>query len=841
MQFTTNLQSHLTQEINRSNKQLNGSTMKQTLLVTAFAIFSLATFAQHAYITENQKISIGYNAFVFELNSQILAEKLASAPIENSASKSTQTLIQLPLPNGNLVDLEVEESPIMAPELAAKYPQIKTYKVKGQEISGRISMTEKGFNGMLFTNEGTIYIDPIDGNPSMYQAYNRKDYTAFYKYSKNHECLVDGTIKAPEYIEIPAEYQGNTDRSGDKMRTYRLALACTGEYAQYHGGTTSGVLSAMVVSMNRVNGVYEREFAITMVLIANNDQLIFFNSSTDPYTNNNGGTMLSQNQSTINSIIGSANYDIGHVFSTGGGGIASLGSVCSGSSKAMGVTGSNAPVGDPFDIDYVAHEMGHQFGGNHTQNNQCNRASTAAFEPGSASTIMGYAGICPPNLQNNSDDYFHSGNFDEVVAFAYNGNGNSCAVKTNTSNSQPVVTVPTGGFYIPHSTPFVLRGSATDPNGDNLTYCWEEMDLGPSTHPDSPTGTAPAFRSWDPLTIGERTCPRLQNVVLGNTVIGETYINYSRSMKFRMTVRDNNLAGGGVAYKNIQFNVDGTKGPFLVTTPAQSAQVEAGTYYNVTWDVAQTNLTPINCQSVNIMLCTNNGLIISDTLALGVPNTGSYTVMIPNVTGTNRRVRVEAADNIFFNLNPGGFQIVPQTVPDNFGITLTADANYATGYIELNWTDSFNNELGWVIERQVNSSGTWDVIDSVGVNTTFYEDTNVTMYGTAYLYRVYAYNNAGNSAYSNEDGYLGVGINELSSVQNFKIFPNPATTELNIRSVASSEIESIEIRDTKGAVIMSSLSAEKLNIAGLSSGNYFIIIKSTLGQEIQPFSVVDKP
>lgn len=820
---------------------MNTPIMKHTILIALFFLLGSTVFSQHAYIERNQKFTFGYPTYVFDLKLDVLNQKLEEAPMHDLASRDQGSSIQLPMPGGNLVDLTVFESPIMAAELAEKFPQIKTYKVSGNNVNGRISITDKGFHGILFTNSGTVYIDPIPNTESSYQSYNRKDYTEFYKFSKTHFCLVDGTIKAPEYAAFDDSYQSTASRSGDKLRTYRLALACTGEYAQYHGGTTSGVLSAMVVSMNRVNGVYEREFAITMQLIANNDQLIFFNPSTDPYTNNNGGTMLSQNQTTINSIIGSANYDIGHVFSTGGGGIASLGSVCSGSNKAMGVTGSGAPIGDPFDIDYVAHEMGHQFGGNHTQNNQCNREPQAAFEPGSASTIMGYAGICPPNLQNNSDDYFHSGNFDEVIAFAYNGNGNTCAVKTSTNNSQPIVSVPTGGFYIPHSTPFVLRGSATDPNGDNLSYCWEQMDLGPSTHPNTPSGTAPAFRSWDPVAIGERTFPRLQNIVLGNTVLGETYIDYSRSMKFRMTVRDNNLSGGGVAYKNIQFNVDGTKGPFLVTSPAQSAQVEAGTYFDVNWNVAQTNLTPINCQSVNIMLCTNNGLVISDTLALGVPNNGSYSVLIPNTIGLNRRIRVEAADNIFFNLNPGSFQIVPQTVPDNYGISLIASANYATGFIELNWTDSFNNELGWVIERQVDASGNWVLLDSVTVNSTAYIDTNVTMYGTAYLYRVYAYNNAGTSAYSNEDGYLGVGLDKLISAEHYRLFPNPATNQISIISNSNTRIYSIEIRDTKGALLMEIENGRTADISALKAGSYFMIINDEFGQEVQSFNVINKP
>ena len=256
----------------------------------------------------------------------------------------------------------------------------------------------------------------------------------------------------------------------------------------------------MNTSMARVNGLFERDVCLTMELVPNNDQLIFFNGNTDPFTNNSGGTMLSENINTCNSIIGSANYDIGHVFSTGGGGVAYLGSPCGGS-KAGGVTGGGSPVNDPFDVDYVAHEMGHQYGGNHTQNNSCNRASSAAYEPGSATTIMGYAGICAPNLQSNSDDHFHNHSINEMVAFTVNGNGNTCASISATGNGVPTVSAGADGLTIPSSTPFELTETGSDPDGDAVTYNWEQYDLGPSTasgdnNLTNPSDNQPIFRSF---------------------------------------------------------------------------------------------------------------------------------------------------------------------------------------------------------------------------------------------------------------------------------------------------------------------------------------------------------
>ncbi|MBK7856174.1 MAG: hypothetical protein IPJ79_15945 [Bacteroidetes bacterium] len=426
----------------------------------------------------------------YQLDFVAVKNYLTSAPKEFTPSAQTVPLnLAIPFPDGTLKNFNMVESPIMEEELAFRYPEIKTYSgygVDDNSLSIRISITSLGFHAMIIAPGNHIFIDPYSkNNLTQCVVYYKKD---FVKDAPSMSCdfdLVKENDERRNEIERARFSNPSTaNRSiGTELRTYRLALASTGEYTAFHGGTVSGALAAMVVSMNRINGVYESEVAIRMNLVANNDTLIFTNSTTDPYDNNDGGQMLGANKTTCNARIGSPNYDIGHVFSTGGGGVAFLACVC-GSDKAQGVTGSGSPVGDPFDIDYVAHEMGHQFGGNHTFNSVTggcngNRAGSAAYEPGSGVTIMAYAGLCAgDNLASNSIAYFHTKSFDEIVNYSQLSNGNTCAVITPTGNNPPVINQGLS-YTIPYSTPFWLDGGATDPDGDTLTYSWEQFDLGP--------------------------------------------------------------------------------------------------------------------------------------------------------------------------------------------------------------------------------------------------------------------------------------------------------------------------------------------------------------------------
>lgn len=582
-----------------------------------------------------------------------------------------QRVLTLPMADGSWAQFRFLETPTMEEGLQRRYPEIRTYT--GTDVQAplrylKFDLTPGGFHAMVLDPVGgDVFIDPIAlGDATHYQVYFRRDHHArlpagasYCAYTQVNDLDAARTL-TEQWIHDMGE-----DRAGDcHFRGYRLALACTGEYANFFGatgGNKAPALAAMVTSMARVNGIYERDMTLSMTLIANDDQLIYTDPDTDPYTNDDGATMLGENISNLNAVIGSSAYDIGHVFSTGGGGIAYLQSVCTGN-KAGGVTGLSAPVGDPFDIDYVCHEMGHQFGGNHTQNNDCNRAASASVEVGSGITIMGYAGVCAPDVAAHSDAMFGGYSLQEMHAFVTSA-GHTCDAVSALVNMPP--TANAGADYtIPRSTPFVLTGTATDPNsGDALTYSWEQMDPAVSTQPPVATNTGgPSFRPFLPATTPVRYMPNLPAVLAGTTPTWEVLGSVARTYNFRFTVRDNAVGGGCNAQDNMVVTVNGTAGPFVVTQPNTAVSWAALSAQTVTWNVAGTTANNVNCANVDILLSTDGGTTWPYTLATATPNDGTQSITLPNVTSTTARVMVRANGNIFYDVSNVNFTITAPVV-----------------------------------------------------------------------------------------------------------------------------------------------------------------------------------
>ena len=669
--------------------QQNFTLFKKLLLLTFVLVFTSSLKAQSVWqevsessiplSSDRYTIPSSYEVYAIDLETTL--NLLLQAPKEFSVEvRQSPAIINLPMPDGQMQEFAVVNSSIMPSELAAKFPSIHSFLAQGLDdgtATARITVSNNGFHAMIISASGTSYIDPYSiNNPSYCMSYFKEDFYATNLKVRASECVINNAQSSAKSMA--------SGQSGDVLRVYRAAIACTGEYAQFHANNSGdaadvAALAAIVTTLDRVNLVFDREASFRLNLVADNDLIVYTNSTNDPYSNSNAGAILDENQENIDDLIGNGNYDIGHVFSTGAGGLATAG-VCNSTFKAKGVTGTNAPIGDAFDIDYVAHEMGHQFGANHTfngdsGNGNCgagNRNPSTAYEPGSGTTILAYAGICEVNnLQPNSDDYYHTASFDEITAHT-NGDGWStdCAEQLETGNSIPVANANPSGqnFTIPTNTPFELSGVGTDQNPTNvLTYCWEQYDLGEIADDlENATGNAPLFRSWSPVETATRVFPKMTDLVAGSSTLGEVLPSYARNMKFRLTVRDNSAGGGGVSYDLIEFTVSDQADEFSVNDIEEDW--EYGNTYSVEWDVANTDIAPVSCDNVNILISTDNGLTF-EPLVSEVPNNGLALVVCPNLPSTQAILKVKSSTNIFFNIS-NSFDIIEPTEP-NFSIEVS--------------------------------------------------------------------------------------------------------------------------------------------------------------------------
>ena len=611
---------------------------------------------------------------------------------KRNKQKPKKLTLVLPDPTGKLITFEIFQTKLMESELAARYPNIKTYRGYNQENKReRIALgwSEKGFYAGISTNSGSYSIDRYANNQKeFYISYFHRDYDKIEGLSN-----ICGT-KATDLVNKSSNYTARNDAASLPLREYRLAIGCTGEFGNRYGPTKEDVLAELVKSVNRINLILENDLAIRLILVNESDKVIFLDAETDPYTDGNtGGSLLGENTSVLNNAVGASNYDLGHVYTIGCddvGGIAFIRSIC-GVSKGAGVTcHSNSDI-SVVAVRVAAHEIGHQLGSNHTFNNcSGNESSGTAYEPGSGSTIMSYGGLCGAenNVTSTSDDYFHISSIIEIIDFTRNEFGNSCAEKIETQNIIPTVSIPIeSGFSIPISTPFELNGEASDENGDNLTYNWDQFDLGPSTTLGEPVANSPLFRSVYPSQSPIRIFPKIETILSNSNDKTEVLPTYGRDLNFQFITRDNNLEAGGVAWTQLQFESVESAGPFLIEYPNSYDTFTVGTEIELLWDVANTDLEPINCKSVDIYLSEDGGYTYNYLIAGATSNDGSEKIFLPNVITNKARFKVKAANNVFFDISNENFEIKEPSTP---GFTIDYTPSFLSHCVPDDITINFN-------------------------------------------------------------------------------------------------------------------------------------------------------
>ncbi|GAB2835669.1 reprolysin-like metallopeptidase [Ferruginibacter profundus] len=672
--------------------------MKKFFLTTAtLVMFSIAGFSQADkfwsanneslanIITDKAASRLSYpKAFkLFNLNFESLRQELFSVVDGKSAKHAT--VISLPAADGNIEQYEVYEASNFEPDLQAQFPEIRAYSGRGitdKYATVKLSISPQGIQTMVFrTEKDNEFMEPYSLDHKIYSVYSsHRD-----KGKLPWTCSTDDKQMVTD-LNKQVSQSSATGSSTGQLKTMRLVQSCNGEYANYFGATSAAqvslVLAAFNATLTRCNGVYEKDLALHLNLISNTTSVIYYNPSTDPYSNTLSQWNL-QLQQTLTSVIGSANYDIGHMFgaSGGGGNAGCIGCVCVNPAnkrslaKGSGITSpaDGIPMGDNFDIDYVVHEVGHQLGANHTFSMSL-EGTGQNKEVGSGITIMGYAGITAQDVAPHSIDIYHETSIAQIQA---NLATKTCPVSvTMTANHAPVVAA-VSNYTIPVSTPFALTAAATDAENDPLTYCWEQNDnsttSGTSSIASPTKTTGPNWLSFSPTVSGTRTFPRLSTILAGLNVTPvlpggdagtniEALSSVARTLNFRVTVRDNKPYSPGVtigqtAFTDAVVTVSAASGPFAVTAPNTAVTWTAGSAATVTWSVNGTTAAPVSCANVKISLSTDGGLTFPTVLAASTANDGTETITVPAVSGNTCRVKVEAVGNIFFDISNANFTI----------------------------------------------------------------------------------------------------------------------------------------------------------------------------------------
>ncbi len=658
------------------------------LLLSLLALIGTGLSAQHTFeFTDIAASTAAPLTKTVRLDLAAFHAELKGAPAEFSRAKS-KARVRLPLPDGTSAEYRVWDV-----DQLPNHPEIGSYRVESAFGSGRIAVSPYGMSAVIQGPEGYFVIDAVDVEGGLYQV---ADFASYMSQTMEETgplgCGYEATGVAdlvgiakedlsPNLVGAGAGFErklvGNEAR---ELRQYDLIMTCTGEFASRNGGTVESVLSAFNTAVTTINAILEPQVGVRMNLIEA-PGLVYLDGATDAFSNpTDGAGLLPQVLGAFEAnSVGPESYDLGHLFTSGCsdgiGGIVS-GAACT-PGKTRGVTCvSGGVVGAALRI--MAHEIAHQFAVSHTWNScpgsENQRASETAFEPGGGTTLMSYSGACSDQNIGAGDAYYHVASLEQFIQYTRETGARDCATVIETDNRTPEVTLEyVDGFTIPISTPFKLEGSATDANGDELLYNWEQFDLGPVANIQQPQGNAPLFRSVEPTPGGNvRYFPRLDRTVNGISFPTEVLPTYTRDLTFRLTAHDYNDEAGGVDWQTVSFHADAAAGPFLVSTP--EADWKVGDYQEVNWQVAGTDQAPVNCRRVNILLSNDAGASFNFPLAENVPNTGSAFVTVPpEALGVDTRILIEAADNVFFNVNADEFTVKEAT---QAGYTLEPDLRF---------------------------------------------------------------------------------------------------------------------------------------------------------------------
>lgn len=753
---------------------------KMLLMAFSLTLMYYGSMAQKNYWTVNAergkiatdkavaRLSFPKEFKVFNLDLGLLRQDLLSVTGSNASRHSTT--ISLPNADGGIEEFEVFEASNFDAELQARFPEIRAFSGRGitdKYATLKLSISPQGVQTMVFrTDKENEFIEPYSQDHAAYAVFKSQSRPGALPWS----CSTADTKLAAGLSERVAG--GVTARSGGNLKTMRLAQSVTAEYSNYFGATSSAqvglVLAGINATLTRCNGVYEKDLAVHLNLVAASTNVIYYNASTDPYdaaTAGAGGTWNAQLQSTLTSVIGEANYDIGHLFgaSGGGGNAGCIGCICTNGSKGSGFTSpaDGIPQGDNFDIDYVVHEVGHQMGANHTFSYALESGTGVNKEIGSGITIMGYAGITPYDVAPHSIAAYHEASIAQIQA---NLGTKTCPVTTTIINATPVVAA-VSNRTIPISTPFALTGSATDADGNPLTYSWEQNDnstvSGASSKASPTKASGPNWISFAPSTSPTRNFPQLSTILAGGLTTGplpggdagitiEALSSVSRTLNFRLTVRDNApysttapVSVGQTQFTDMVVTVSNTSGPFSVTSPNTAVSWAGNSTQAITWAVANTTASPVSCANVKISLSTDGGLTFPTVLSASTPNDGTESLVIPNTPTTTARIKVESVGNIFFDISNTNFTI---TAGSGCGAPsgLSSSA-VTTSSATVSWT-AVSGATSYDVDYKLNSSGTW--INAATATTSLSASLSGLTSASLYDWRVRTNCSSGSSAYT---------------------------------------------------------------------------------------------